>query len=211
MSHRARPPFPSVTTAARPAGGVVSRSSDASTAGAAFGIAVVAAGMGLLLIRARMAVLPDAGRVRLLAVMYALILVGSLAVPLVRDSVRVRPGMVLATGLGAVGLAAVVSGRPPAAPFGAWVLPLSLLAAVAEEALFRRAVYGLLEPAGPAAAVMLTAVLFAGLHLPLYGVAAFPVDLGAGLLFGWQRYASGAWTIPAGTHAAANALAVFLR
>ncbi len=207
MSREARPLFPPMASAGGPAG----RSSDASAAGAAFGIAVVAAGMGLLLIRARMAVLPDAGRVRLLAVTYALLLVGALAVPLVRGSVRVRPGIVLATGLGAVGLAAAVSGRPPAAPFGAWVLPLSLLAAVAEEALFRRAAYGLLEPVGPAAAVVLTAVLFAGMHLPLYGVAAFPVDLGAGLLFGWQRYASGAWTIPAGTHAAANALAVFLR
>ena len=46
------------------------------------------------------------------------------------------------------------------------------------------------------------------MHIPSYGLAAFPVDLGAGLLFGWQRWAAGTWTVPAATHAAANLLAV---
>ena len=49
------------------------------------------------------------------------------------------------------------------------------------------------------------------MHVPLYGVAAFPVDLGAGLLLSWQRWASGTWTVPAATHTAANVLAVMLR
>ena len=31
------------------------------------------------------------------------------------------------------------------------------------------------------------------------------------VLFGWQRWASGTWTVPAGTHAIANVLAVVLR
>ena len=39
-------------------------------------------------------------------------------------------------------------------------------------------------------------------------MAAFPVDLGAGLVFGWQRWATGSWVAPAGTHAAANLVAV---
>jgi hypothetical protein len=30
------------------------------------------------------------------------------------------------------------------------------------------------------------------------------VDLGAGLVFGWQRHAAGTWTAPALTHAAVN-------
>jgi hypothetical protein len=47
--------------------------------------------------------------------------------------------------------------------------------------------------------------------VPLYGVAALPVDLGAGLLLSWQRWAAGTWTVPAATHAAANLLAVVLR
>ena len=39
-------------------------------------------------------------------------------------------------------------------------------------------------------------------------LAALPVDVGAGLLFGWQRWASGTWTVPAAMHAFANALVV---
>ena len=97
------------------------------------------------------------------------------------------------------------------APLGASALPLAILAAVAEEALFRRAAYGWLERFGPAVAVVGSALLFAAVHLPLYGAAALPVDLGAGLLFSWQRWAAGTWTVPAGTHAAANVVAVVLR
>ncbi len=82
---------------------------------------------------------------------------------------------------------------------------------MAEEALFRRVAYGVLEPYGAVTAVAVTALLFALIHVPLYGVVAFPVDLGAGLLFGWQRWAAGTWTVPAATHAAANCLAVIVR
>jgi membrane protease YdiL (CAAX protease family) len=56
--------------------------------------------------------------------------------------------------------------------------------------------------------VVASALLFALVHLPFYGMAAFPVDLGAGLLFGWQRWSSGTWTVPAATHAAANLMVV---
>lgn len=187
------------------------RARDRSLAAVAVRLSVVAAGTGLLLMRTQLATVPDARRVDLLALLYGVMLAAALAVPVRAGRPRARPATVLAVGLGAIGLAAAVSGRPAAVPFGSWVLPLALLAAVAEEALFRRAAYGLLEPLGAAAAVVLTALLFAGIHLPLYGVSAFPVDLGAGLLFGWQRYASGTWSIPAGTHAAANFLAVTLR
>jgi hypothetical protein len=41
-----------------------------------------------------------------------------------------------------------------------------------------------------------------------YGAAALPLDLGAGLVLAWQRWASGRWTVPASTHAFANLLAV---
>jgi membrane protease YdiL (CAAX protease family) len=46
------------------------------------------------------------------------------------------------------------------------------------------------------------------IHVPAYGWPAFPVDLGAGLLFSWQRLSTGRWSVPAATHAAANLLAV---
>jgi hypothetical protein len=39
-------------------------------------------------------------------------------------------------------------------------------------------------------------------------MAAFWVDLGAGLLLSWQRWASGTWAVPAATHVAANLLVV---
>jgi membrane protease YdiL (CAAX protease family) len=49
-------------------------------------------------------------------------------------------------------------------------------------------------------------VAFALVHLPGYGVSAFPINLAAGLLLGWQRWASGGWSAPALTHIAANLL-----
>ena len=85
---------------------------------------------------------------------------------------------------------------------------LDMLAAVGEEALFRRFLYDRLARWGPALAVGVTAVAFAAIHVPAYGWAAAPVDLGAGLLLGWQRWASGTWLAPAATHAFANLLAV---
>ena len=74
--------------------------------------------------------------------------------------------------------------------------------------MFRRLPYDRLLRFGVVAAVGGTAVVFALVHLPAYGVAAMPVDLGAALLLSWQRYASGRWTVPAVTHVVANLLAV---
>jgi len=54
----------------------------------------------------------------------------------------------------------------------------------------------------------LAALLFAALHVPIYGPAVFWVDLGAGLLLSWQRWASGGWGAPATTHVVANLVAV---
>jgi len=170
----------------------------------------VLAGIGMLLLRLRILDTSGATRIALLVAVLAAILVASLLVPVAPGVDRVRPWIVTAVGLAGVAVAALVA-RPIASPLGTWALPLAVFAAVAEEALFRRAAYGWLERFGPAAAVLGSALLFAAVHLPLYGVAALPVDLGAGLLFSWQRWASGTWTVPAGTHAAANVLAVLLR
>jgi len=124
---------------------------------------------------------------------------------------RGRAGAVLVVGVAAVVAAALLAGPVPPLPAGVVALALSLLPAVAEEALFRGALYGLLERWGAVVAVGTSALLFALVHVPSYGLAAMPVDLSAGLLFGWQRWASGRWTVPAATHAAANLLAVILR
>jgi membrane protease YdiL (CAAX protease family) len=171
----------------------------------------VLAGAGLLLLRLWILQTPDTTRVVLLLSVFAAILVASLLVPVAGDGGRLSPLMVLGVGLLGVGLAVAVSGRSAAAPVGAAALPLSLFAALAEEALFRRATYGWLDRYGPAVAIVGSALLFAVIHVPLYGAAAFSVDLGAGLLLSWQRWASGTWTVPAATHAAANLIAVISR
>ena len=109
-----------------------------------------------------------------------------------------------------LGVAAFAAARLLTAPIGPPVTALAaastLVAAVAEEAFFRRLVYGWLAGGGPALAVVGAAALFAVVHLPAYGVRALPVDLAAGIVFGWQRLATGGWTAPALTHAAANLL-----
>jgi CAAX protease family protein len=84
-----------------------------------------------------------------------------------------------------------------------------ILAAVAEEVFFRRLVYGWLVRWGPAAAIAGASAAFAVVHLRGYGPAALPVNLAAGLLFGWQRWATGGWIAPACAHIAANLVQVW--
>jgi membrane protease YdiL (CAAX protease family) len=95
----------------------------------------------------------------------------------------------------------------PWVPATAGGVASAIVAAVAEEAFFRRLVYGSLRPLGVAVAVGVSTVLFAMVHVPQYGWATLPVNLGAGLVLGWQRWASGGWAVPAVTHAAANVMA----
>jgi membrane protease YdiL (CAAX protease family) len=122
-----------------------------------------------------------------------------------------RAGAVLVAGVAVVAVAAVLARPVPPVPGGTVALRLGVLAAVAEEALFRGALYALLRRRGALLSVGVPALAFALIHVPSYGLAALPVDLGAGLLFGWQRWASGRWAVPAATHAAANLLAVIVR
>lgn len=114
---------------------------------------------------------------------------------------------------------ALVLGVVPFAVFAAWFRPLparggwvvvvtASVAAVAEEIFFRRLVYGWLARWGPLLAVAGSAVLFAAVHVPVYGPGVLPIDLAAGLVFGWQRWATGTWTAPAATHVLANLLAL---
>lgn len=95
----------------------------------------------------------------------------------------------------------------PAMAFAPVPVAAAVLAAVAEEAFFRRFLYGWLAARGPAPAIAVSAAAFALVHLPLYGLDSLALNLAAGLLLGWQRWAAGTWTAPAATHALANALA----
>lgn len=95
-------------------------------------------------------------------------------------------------------------GHAASIPFGLWPAVASVGAAVAEEAFFRRGVYTWLTRFGIPAAVGGSAVAFAAVHAGAYGPGVLPVDLAAGLVFGWQRWATGSWRAAACTHAAAN-------
>ncbi|HSO56455.1 MAG TPA: CPBP family intramembrane glutamic endopeptidase [Actinomycetes bacterium] len=173
------------------------------------GWVVVAGGLLFLLARPALGASPVA--LPVLAVGYLVLLVVALAVRADRDDPARAPlGWRLPLLLGLVGVAgASVVGGPVADRRGGVVAAgLALGAAVAEEALFRRVLYDRLLRFGVVAAVIGSAGVFALVHLPAYGVAAMPVDLGAALLLSWQRYASGRWTVPAVTHAVANLLAV---
>src|SRR5206468_6189971 len=118
-------------------------------------------------------------------------------------------GAVLLVGIGAFALGRFLSGGPAAVPSATgFVIGMNTLAAVAEEAFFRRLVYGALAAGGPGAALVGSSVLFAAVHVTAYGLWVLPLDLAAGLLLGWQRQATGSWAVPAVTHAVANLLVV---
>jgi membrane protease YdiL (CAAX protease family) len=171
-------------------------------------VLVAIAGVALLAARLPLLTLPAGARVGTFAALLAGIGAASWLTPVPPATRRMPPAAVLTIGVASVLLASGVTGRPPGIPTGTWILPLAFGAAVAEELLFRRLAYAVLARRSEILAVVVTATAFALIHLPLYGVAALPVDLGAGLLFSWQRWAAGSWTVPAATHAAANVLAV---
>jgi len=116
--------------------------------------------------------------------------------------------VVALVGVGAFTAGRVLAGGRAPAPALATYVVLNTLAAVAEEAFFRRLLYGLLEPHGQALAAGGAAAAFAVVHLTVWGAWALPLDLAAGLVLSWQRATTGRWSVPAFTHAAANVLAV---
>jgi len=111
----------------------------------------------------------------------------------------------MAVGVGAFALTRLVVVLP-AEPTHLYPLFGNVVAAFAEEALFRRLLFGRLVRWGAATAIVGSAVAFAAVHLPAYGSLAFGVDLAAGLLFGWQRWVTRSWVAPGVTHAIANVL-----
>ena len=170
-------------------------------------VLAVLAGCTLLLIRTSFTGLPATSTV--FAALYVVLGATSLAIPLGVDGARsLSPFGVGVAGLTAIVVAAWLVGPGFPVPHGREVLLFNSLAAVSEELFFRRLVYGGLVRFGAAIAIGGSALLFAALHVPIYGPAAFWVDLGAGLLLSWQRWASGGWGAPAATHVVANLVAV---
>jgi membrane protease YdiL (CAAX protease family) len=115
---------------------------------------------------------------------------------------------VLALGVGAFVLGRLIGGGHAPQPLALKVVALGSLAAVAEEVFFRHFVYDALRPAGAALAVAGSAVLFALVHVTVYGWWVLPIDLAAGFVLSWQRWATGSWKVPAVTHVLANLLVV---
>jgi membrane protease YdiL (CAAX protease family) len=106
---------------------------------------------------------------------------------------------------------AVHPGIRPGGSFAHWAVVVTVVA-VAEEAFLRGAVYSAVSDwAGDTAALGVTAIAFAALHLPLYGWGSVPLDFAVGLLLGVLREQTGGWAAPAITHVGADLAAWFLR
>jgi membrane protease YdiL (CAAX protease family) len=138
-----------------------------------------------------------------------------------------RPGVPRARALGAgaggaavlcaVPLAMRVSGHtlvlgpPPLGLLPAWAAT-TVLIAVAEEALLRGVLMDAISPwAGDLVAVVVAAVAFGLLHVPLYGWRAVPLDLAVGVWLGGLRLATGGIAAPATAHTLADLAYWWLR
>ncbi len=83
--------------------------------------------------------------------------------------------------------------------------PIVALVAVAEEVALRGALFGAVRSSyGDAAALAVTTLLFALMHVPLYGIGSLPLDLAVGLLLGGLRIVSGGVFAPAVAHVIAD-------
>jgi membrane protease YdiL (CAAX protease family) len=105
------------------------------------------------------------------------------------------PASVLAGILTGVALLAPAATASPSArpleDFWVWAAIAALIATL-EEVVIRGVLYRRwLDDAGPAAAILAGAIVFALIHLPRYGLAAMPLDLAVGMALGGLRAASG--------------------
>jgi len=167
---------------------------------------MVAAGCALLALRPLF--VPRWGVPALVTVFAVLLVFARLPTQSSTRRARTETIPVLLLGVCAFAAGRLVGGGHAPQPLVLRVVALESLAAVAEEAFFRRFVYDALLPNGAAVAVAGSALLFALVHVSVYGFWVLPIDLGAGLLLSWQRWATGSWTVPAGTHVLANLLVV---
>jgi hypothetical protein len=171
--------------------------------------AVAAGGCSLLVVRPHVLQATGNPTLVLVAVFAALLAVGcAWPVPGARPAPWSTALLVAGAGIAAFALGRLIGGGTAPVPLTAKVVALNTLAAVSEEAFFRRLVYGVIVPSGAAAAVCGSALLFALVHVTVYGAWVLPIDIAAGILFGWQRWTTGSWRVPALTHVIANLLVV---
>lgn len=92
-----------------------------------------------------------------------------------------------------------------------WALGV-VVVAVAEESLLRGSLFTALQQrAGTAAAIGVTSVAFALVHVPLYGASVLPLDLAVGVWLGALRASTGSVTAPAVAHTLADLAGWWLR
>ena len=104
-----------------------------------------------------------------------------------------------------VGLPALALGPRATSATLTWWVPLVSVVALSEELVLRGALFSALSSGhGDVVAVAATALLFAAIHLPLYGVGAMPIDLCAGVFLGSLRVLSGGVAAPALAHVLAD-------
>jgi len=92
----------------------------------------------------------------------------------------------------------------PVGGYAGWAAATAVVA-TAEEAFLRGALFDAVTRMHSAdAAVVVGAVAFAALHVPLYGWRALPLDLAVGLVLGALRLLTGTWAAPAIAHVGAD-------
>jgi hypothetical protein len=181
--------------------------SDRTVARPALATAVVAALLVAFVARPLLNLWADDPTVPLV-VLFSVLLVIGVAWPAVTAERATGWAVVALVGVAAFVIGRLIGGGHPPAVLSARVLALNSLAAVAEEAFFRRLIYAVLSPGGAGLAVVGSTTLFALAHVTVYGWWVLPLDLAAGLVLSWQRWASGSWTAPAVTHVVANVLVI---
>jgi hypothetical protein len=118
---------------------------------------------------------------------------------------RARIATVTLIGVAAISMVRLIA-PPLHTSFTGIAFVVNVVAAVAEEAFFRRFVYGWLAARSQSLAIVGAAALFAIIHIPIWGIGVLPIDFAAGLLLGWQRREAGTWLLPAVTHIFANVI-----
>ncbi|GAC1609301.1 MAG: hypothetical protein NVS3B26_09860 [Mycobacteriales bacterium] len=95
--------------------------------------------------------------------------------------------------------------------FTSWAIVVTVVA-TAEEVFLRGTLYDAVAAAlDQRAAIVVAAVAFALLHVPLYGWHVVPLDLVVGLVLGELRRTTGTAAAPAVTHVGADLVGWFLR
>lgn len=95
--------------------------------------------------------------------------------------------------------------------FATWAVVVTVVA-TAEEVFLRGTLYDAVATRwGAVAAVVVGAVCFALLHVPLYGWHVLPLDLAVGVVLGGLRQSTGTPAAPAVTHVGADLVGWFVR